>query len=379
MPAKTNKELMKIFRILPDPTWSDWIDPISQNYLIETGTIQRVDDLVQENILNPIFKEILNKCGRQIINSVKMFNPIEKAVKKDTMYNGGVVEEIQTQFVLGEAFPIDPEERGNLNPFERKKSEVLTEFAIQNRATQYRLTFDNIDICKAFESDTGIDNLFTAQMSGFKKSAEVDDYIFQKKCFELYYTNQKFPLIPTQIYSIPDYLSVPTFESIYNFSYSLKNLLLNISVVNKNYNSRGIVTAVDTNDLVLILNIPEFNAYNTIPATTYHNELLNLGIEICFVDGLFESESSDIFGCICDKEFLVEYDMNANKLSQQRNERGLYTNYFVTIQKSYFTRAFKTIVYLKKSPLTVTQTIEKSLTSINENLTNGDTKVEIVP
>jgi hypothetical protein len=115
----------------------------------------------------------------------------------------------------------------------------------------------------------------------------------------------------------------------------------------------------------MVLRLDVYTDLTTIPAMLRKPEYAKIDVEIIFDPTVEDNGDGNLLGFICSKDFLISYK-NLNVISQTRNEEDGYTNHFLKLQKTLYTRPFEAIKYIMKD----TTPQEKTLKELVKDIAN---------
>lgn len=242
------------------------------------------------NVLNEFF-EISMRIAFQMLNVSRAKNPlVDKGLVQvyDTP-NGGFVQRISVNSIkpVSPAY-LDLVDGGSVDPFVVRKPSIDERFFKMNFNYQSIVTVQDYQLKTMFISEYGMGELLGGILQGLANGYTVQEYLNTKECMNASLHSTVFPLKDSQVLTLDSWTGAePTTEELTNFILSVKDTATRMETVSMTgmYNAKGFESAIDTNDLVLVLRAGIKNKINVgLMVGAFNPEYLTLPFEIVEVD-----------------------------------------------------------------------------------------------
>lgn len=242
------------------------------------------------NVLNEFF-EISMRIAFQMLNVARAKNPlVDKGLVQvyDTP-NGGFVQRISVNSIkpVSPAY-LDLVDGGTVDPFVVRKPSIDERFFKMNFNYQSIVTVQDYQLKTMFISEYGMGELLGGILQGLANGYTVQEYLNIKECINASLHSNTFPLKDSQVLTLDSWTpNEPTTAELTNLILSVKDTATRMETVSMTgmYNARGFESAVDTNDMVLVLRGGIKNKINVgLMVGAFNPEYLSLPFEIVEVD-----------------------------------------------------------------------------------------------
>lgn len=242
------------------------------------------------NVLNEFF-EISMRIAFQMLNVSRAKNPlVDKGLVQvyDTP-NGGYVQRISVNSIkpVSPAY-LDLVDGGSVDPFVVRKPSIDERFFKMNFNYQSIVTVQDYQLKTMFISEYGMGELLGGILQGLANGYTVQEYLNTKECMNASLHSTSFPLKDSQVLTLDSWTDAePTTAELTNLILSVKDTATRMETVSMTgmYNAKGFESAIDTNDLVLVLRAGIKNKINVgLMVGAFNPEYLTLPFEIVEVD-----------------------------------------------------------------------------------------------
>lgn len=242
------------------------------------------------NVLNDFF-EISMRIAFQMLNVSRAKNPlVDKGLVQvyDTP-NGGFVQRISVNSIkpVSPAY-LDLVDGGSVDPFVVRKPSIDERFFKMNFNYQSIVTVQDYQLKTMFISEYGMGELLGGILQGLANGYTVQEYLNTKECMNASLHSTSFPLKDSQVLTLDSWTDAePTTAELTNLILSVKDTATRMETVSMTgmYNAKGFESAIDTNDLVLVLRAGIKNKINVgLMVGAFNPEYLTLPFEIVEVD-----------------------------------------------------------------------------------------------
>lgn len=127
-------------------------------------------------LMNDFANALMNQLALVLIKSATFYNRFRE-MKKGTIEYGNTVEEIWVDLVKAIEYNAD---LGPERELARTKPEILAQFHVINWRVIYPITIDDVELTRAFQTESGLRDLIERLISMLHTSAEVDDMLLTK-------------------------------------------------------------------------------------------------------------------------------------------------------------------------------------------------------
>ena len=299
------------------------------------ATLQNLEDIQSlmidgDNVMiaNEFMQTLLNKLVKSTVHT-KLFNNPLKSLKKGKVPLGDTIEEIYTNFLKGDS--IDPTGATLLN---RTLPDTKTVYNRMNYDKQYSVTVDRRQLKQAFASYDNLERYINNVIAQLSNSAELDEYLNIKKLLEIAFEKnavKKFyvadPL--TSAENAKEFITtVKTISNLMCFPSTEYNPYLEAQTTD----TKPITTFSNFNEQVLILDVATNTKVNVeVLASLFNMSVADFNETKKIVIDHFPMRG--VRAMIIDEAFLQMYD-NFMTVTNFFNAKGIYTNYYLTIQQT---------------------------------------------
>lgn len=287
-------------------------------------------------LFNEFCESLFNRIGRTIIEQ-KMFTNKLARFKSGSINTQQDVQEIFVQMAKAEGSynPAGPNPLGRREP-----SEVKTLYHRMNRQDVYAISIGDIDFVRVFQSSNTLDAFITAQINSVYSGDQYDEWLAMKNVIATYegYFDYEVP-------SITKAGSADKFAK--TFVKTLRKAVNDLSFMSEQYNAAGVLTKCDPKDMVLLVNKDVVTEVDVeLLATAFHSSETDMKVagNIVVMDDF--GSMGNCYGVLVDKEWFKVFD-TLSKMATQRNEHGLFTNYFYHHHQILSASLFKNAVRFK--------------------------------
>lgn len=289
----------------------------------------RYEMLSEDNVqvANDFIERMINKLAKSVVVVKRFTNPLAP-FKNGTIPLGDTIEEIYNNFLKA-----DPDGFNGDRLFERTLPDTKVVYHRTNLKLQYPITVDRIKLEKAFKSYEHLEKFVNDIIAQLYNSAELDEFLNMKQLFK---SAKDSNALKTVVVSNP----LESETSAKQFIQEVKTYSGMMKYPSSEYNSYLTAQEVDDTPLLTfsrydeqILVLPE--AVNTavdvtVLANTFNmsvaefNKTRKVLVDIIPID--------NCVGLLVDKNFFQVYD-KYQIVTQDFNARGIYTNYFLSIEQ----------------------------------------------
>lgn len=242
------------------------------------------------NVLNEFF-EISMRIAFQMLNVSRAKNPLvdRGLVQVYDTPNGGYVQRISVNSIkpVSPAY-LDLVDGGSVDPFIVRKPEIDERFFKMNFNYQSIVTIQDYQLKTMFISEYGMGELLGGILQGLANGYVVQEYLNIKECMNASLHSTNFPLRESQVLTLDSWTAdSPTTEELTNLVLSVKDTATRMETVSMTgmFNSKGFESAIDTNDLVLVLRGGIKNKINVgLMVGAFNPSYLTFPFEIVEVD-----------------------------------------------------------------------------------------------
>lgn len=218
-----------------------------------------------------------------------------------------------------------------VDPYNIKWADVKCAYYMGTYGLQYQVTTRDLEVKKAFISDSTVTNFLQRCRSVLPESLKLDRYLIFRNMLtsnSIYKVVKDFSVkaaSPSEpLFTADDAIAIIT--GIKQYADALQN-------DTRAYNKLGVMGGSDTSNLVLFINKGVMTALKTALKNIYHNEV-DFGVgSIIEIPDFGENALADgQFACILDERGIYLYDTLAPYMWNIWNGKGLYWNDFLSYQ-----------------------------------------------
>lgn len=298
--------------------------------------ISTIGNALQE--YDPLFNEfstaLINKIGKTILES-KLFKNRLARFKSGTIVNQQDVEEIFVEMAKAES-KFDP---AGSNPLGRR--DTVQDHVVYhrlNRQDVYAITLGDLDFLRVFRSEATLDNYITAKINAVYSGADKDEWLLMCNLMGTYdgYFDVEVPAITGDNAA----------ETAKTFLKTLRKMVMDVTLdSSKEYNKAKVETWSNKEDLVLFVH-KDILAEVDVEVLAKAFNMGKTDIEIEVIPMPHFGPMTDTYALMVDKGWFKVWD-TLSKMVSQRNEHGLFTNFFYHVHQIVSCSPFKTAVRFK--------------------------------
>lgn len=309
--------------------YSERIPEATRTNIAEIGNALQTYSL----LYNEFCEALVNKIGKTIIES-KLFKNKLARFKSGSILTQQDVEEIFVDMAKS-GTTYDP---AGTNPLGRRKDDnVKVVYHRMNRQDVYDITIGDLDFLRVFRSEATLDNFITSKINSVYSRASHDEWLCMKNVLATYdgYFDYEVPTIGTTTAEAGAKAFVKT----------LRKAVQDVGFADTKYNKMGVMTWSNPDDLVLLVNkdiVAEVDV--EVLAKAFNMGKTDIQVQIVTMDDF--GTLGDTYGLLVDKDFFKVFD-TLSTMKSQRNEQGLFTNYFYHVHQILSASPFKTAVRFK--------------------------------
>lgn len=308
---------------------------------------QRIPEATRENITTignalqnyePLFNEfataLMNKIGKTLIES-KLFKNKLARFKSGAILNQQDVEEIFVEMAKSEGAynPAGP------NPLGRRDADdTHVIYHRMNRQDVYAITIGDLDFVRVFRSPETLDSYISAKLNAVYSGAAYDEWVCMKNLIGTY--DGYFD------YEVPAITSANAATGAAAFVKTLRKAVQDVGFASTQYNKAHVKTWIEKpDDLVLLVNKDVTAEVDVeVLAKAFNMGKTDIQVEIITMDDF--GPMTGAYGVLVDKNWFRVWD-TLSRMTQQRNEQGLFTNFFYHVHQILSASTFKTAIRFK--------------------------------
>ena len=293
-----------------------------------------------ELLFNEYATALFGKIGKTIICQKLFKNPLAK-YKTGSILTQQDVEEI---FVgMGNsAEQYDPD--GKTVKARRKFDNTKAVYHRMNRRDMYAISIGDLDFVRVFQSEATHDAFVTAKLNAVYTRANYDEWVIMKNTIATY--DGYFD------YGVPALDGTNNETACKTFVKTLRKAVNDLSIgMPSAYNKAKVECNTEKANMVLLVHkdlIAEIDVEVLAKAFNMGKTDIEVSIEVMDDFGTL----TDTYGILMDKEWFRVYD-TLNRMTSDRNEEGLFTNYFLHIHQIHSASPFKNAVRFTTKAVTV--------------------------
>lgn len=289
----------------------------------------RYEMLSEDNVqvANDFIERMINKLAKSVVVVKRFTNPLAP-LKNGTVPLGDTIEEIYNNFLKA-----DPDGFNGDRLWERSLPDSKVVYHRTNLKLQYPITVDRVKLEKAFKSYEHLEKFVNDIIAQLYNSAELDEFLNMKELFKSAKANNALKTIVVSNPLESDAMAKKFIQEVKTYSGMMK-------YPSSEYNSY--VTAQDVDDTPLMT----FSRYDE--QILILPEAVNTAVDVTVLANTFNMSVADFnktrkvlvdvipidhcVGLLVDKNFFQVYD-KYQIVTQDFNARGIYTNYFLSIEQ----------------------------------------------
>lgn len=312
---------------------------------------------------NEFLTALVNRIAFVKVRNMEFSNPYSR-FKKGILEFGETIEEIFVE--IAEPFRYDPAVAEN-KVFARQIPDVRSAFHVLNYQEFYKVTIQNNDLRKAFESYQGVEDLISRIVNSLYVGAEYDEFLVTKYLLmkEILAGHMK-PIAPsgeTTTTDAKDYKAISNLLEFPSTEYNMSGVH-NVSKKNEQYlfMTAAADAAMDVDVLAAAFNMDkaEFMGHRVVIDTFASIDNARLA-KIFKDDPNYVAITPDeltllanVNAVLVDVDWFMIYD-NLLQFTEQYNGEGLYWNYWYHTWKTFSASPFENAVVFASGTSNVTQ------------------------
>ena len=333
MPA--NKIITQLAEIFKSPSYADRI-PQSVRDKINDNGFGNIGEWNGDE-LNAIYGQLVNMVAKQN-NYGYEYNGIDlsRFHKGFLGYGDAILDnyvDIATPTDLPKLINAKGDNGGltTVDPYKIKWADVKCAYYTGTYGLQYQVTTRDLEVKKAFISDSTVTNFLQKCRSVLPESLKLDRYLIFRDMLTrdaIYKVKKDFVVAAASdsepIFKGEDAIAIIT--GIKQYADAVQN-------DTRAYNKLGVMTGTPKSELMLVINKGVMTALKTALKNIYHNEV-DFGVDdILEIPDFGENALKDgQFACLVDKRGLYLYDTLMPYMWNIWNGSGLYWNDFLSYQ-----------------------------------------------
>lgn len=298
--------------------------------------IATIGNALQE--YDPLFNEfsvaLINKIGKTLIES-KLFKNRLARFKSGVIVNQQDVEEIFVEMAKAES-KYDPAGPNPLGRRDTVQDKVV--YHRQNRQDAYAISIGDLDFLRVFRSEATLDNYITKKINAVYSGAAKDEWLTMVNLLATYdgYFDVEVPAITGDTAA----------ETAKTFVKTLRKMVMDVTLDSSTeYNKAHVETWADKGDLVLLVHKDILAEVDVeVLAKSFNMGKTDIDIEVMPMPHF--GSMTGCYALMVDKEWFRVWD-TLSKMVSQRNEQGLFTNFFYHVHQIVSCSPFKTAVRFK--------------------------------
>ena len=310
-------------------TYRDRIPEATRNNIEDIRYAMIDGDNIQ--VANEFMATILNKLVKSVVHTKLFTNPL-KGLKSGTKPLGDTIEEIYTNFLKGETF-----DQTGAELLKRTLPDTKTVYHHKNHELQYPITVNRDKLKKAFASYGALESYITNTINKLYNSAELDEFLHMKELFKSAIDKKAMKTIEisdplTNEANAKEFIkTIKTISSLMTFPSTEFNAYLTAQTTD----TKPITTFSRKNEQVLILDTAtDIGVSVDVLASLFNMSVAEFNdTRKIVIDTFPKIEGYTIRGALVDEAFFQIYD-DLFTITQFFNAKGLYTNYYLTIEQT---------------------------------------------
>lgn len=290
---------------------------------------------------NEVITGLTDKIGAQFTVPLKFTNPL-------TMFDRGVlpvgvdVEEYLDELLLPESYS----NHGGTYTADMTEDELKPRYPLVDKAYskvqgafKFAKSFPIAQVKRAFISAAALADFEGNLLAGLYQAKEISKYVETKKLIKVYVDLLKASSNAANAYHLS--AVAPTTEATaINFIKNIKAALLDMSFVSSNFSVGGHASAVNKENMVLLLNkscIPSIQVDGR--RNSFNLAEIDFGCPVVVLDDFGESTTSTILAVLIDQAALGDY-LTVDENTENLNASGRYRTYFTHSQHTLVVSKF---------------------------------------
>ena len=309
---------------------------------------------MNRNYYNEFVNTLVNRIGLTVVRQLDWKNPLAQ-FKRESLQFGTTIQEIANKLIKAHGYDI---EDGNLFDVNRPESAVA--YHSVNREDRYDITINEVELRKAFLSETGLNDYITSLLNIPQTSDQYDEYQIMKQLFAEYDANDG-GFFKVQVNEVTDEATA-------------KNLLANIRAYTGKlgflsglYNKGHIPVYANASDMVLFTT-PEVAAQIDVHALAgaFNVSFAEVQSRVVLID---EFPMPDVVAILASKDLYMSADY-LMQIDSFYNPKTLSTNYYLHHWGVYSMSPFMPAVEFTTGEATNPATITMAATGLTAEFRN---------
>ena len=313
-------------------------------------------DPMNRNYYNEFVNVLVNRIGQTVVRQLDWKNPLAQ-FKRESLQFGTTIQEIANNLIKAHGYDI---EDGNLFDVNRPESKVA--YHSVNREDRYDITINEVELRKAFLSETGLNDYIASIMAIPQTSDQYDEYNTMKELFAEYDANDG------GFFKVK--VDAPTDEA------SAKALLANIRAytgkmgfLSGQYNKAHVPVFAKPENMVLFTT-PEYAAQIDVHALAgaFNVSYAQVQSRVVLVD---EFPMADCVAILASQDLYMSADY-LMQVDSFYNPKNLNTNYYLHHWGIYSMSPFMPAVEFTTGEATTPATVTMSATGLTAKFVDAD-------
>lgn len=317
----------------------------------------KVGDVLYGNpgLANEFLTALINRIALVNIQNLNFSNPYS-GLKKGLLEYGETVEDAFLEMTQARDFS---KAKADKREYQRTIPKLKTAFYTKNYAAQYPATIDQDQLKRAFLSEEGVNELIDRITASLTTAAEYDEYLLFKYLLIKAITKGKMkPIKITDVNNVKD------------VAIKLRSLSNQLTFPSSDYNAAKVKTATPKNKQIIFMDSEYAAKYDVeLLASSFNMDKADFEQNLYLIDdwASFDNDRFDVIrqetegmdeitaeelklmkgviGVVVDSEFFQVYD-NLMRMTSNYSAAGLYTNFFLTTEKTVAVSPFSNAVVL---------------------------------
>lgn len=303
---------------------------------------------------NEFVNTLVNRIGLTVVRQLDWKNPLAQ-FKRESVQFGTTIQEIANKLIKAHGYDIE-----DSNLFDVNRPESAVAYHSVNREDRYDITINEVELRKAFLSETGLNDYITSLLNIPQTSDQYDEYQIMKQLFAEYDANDG-GFFKVQVDEVTDEASA-------------KNLLANIRAYTGKlgflsglYNKAHIPVYASASDMVLFTT-PEVAAQIDVHALAgaFNVSFAEVQSRVVLVD---EFPMADTVAILASKDLYMSADY-LFQMDSFYNPKTLSTNYYLHHWGIYSMSPFMPAVEFTTGEATNPATVTMSATGLSAEFRN---------
>lgn len=311
-------------------------------------------DPMNRNYYNEFVNTLVNRIGLTVVRQLDWKNPLAQ-FKRESVQFGTTIQEIANKLIKAHGYDIE-----DSNLFDVNRPESAVAYHSVNREDRYDITINEVELRKAFLSETGLNDYITSLLNIPQTSDQYDEYQIMKQLFAEYDANDG-GFFKVQVDEVTDEASA-------------KNLLANIRAYTGKlgflsglYNKGHIPVYASASDMVLFTT-PEVAAQIDVHALAgaFNVSFAEVQSRVVLID---EFPMPDVVAILASKDLYMSADY-LMQIDSFYNPKTLSTNYYLHHWGIYSMSPFMPAVEFTTGEATNPATITMAATGLTAEFRN---------